>query len=190
MVLDEAHNWMNARSWSAGDRDEIVRFFTQHRKLGWNVLLIAQDAEMLDKQVRRNFEYHIHLRNLRKARFWGLPLSPVNLFLAITTWHAATRVVIKREVFPLSWRKGLYDTNATFGGLVGTGAADDALWLPCPPAERPPDGSTRAPARGDRPPDVSAPDEGAWDAEQGAPREDESFDPASLDPSGALERDA
>jgi hypothetical protein len=182
MVLDEAHNWMNARSWSAKDRDEIVRFFTQHRKLGWDVLLIAQDAEMLDKQVRRNFEYHVHLRNLRKARFAGLPLSPVNLFLAITTWHAATRVVVKREVFPLSWRKRLYNTNATFGGLVGDAAAS-GLWLPCPPSERQP-----APRPGAAAPDAalpadSLPDQRAWDAEQGAPLEVDSFDPADLDPS-------
>lgn len=181
MVLDEAHNWMNARSWSAGDRDEIVRFFTQHRKLGWNVLLIAQDAEMIDKQVRRNFEYHTQLRNLKKARYAGVPISPINMFLAVTTWHAATRVVVKREVFPLSWRKNLYDTNATFGGLEGE-TDRDALWLPCPPSERAPD--VRRAAGAAAPAAPSLPDsDPSWDPEDGAPRESESFEPADLDPS-------
>ncbi|MFN8131542.1 MAG: zonular occludens toxin domain-containing protein [Solirubrobacteraceae bacterium] len=37
MVLDEAHNWMNSRLWKDTDRLELVRFFSQHRKLGWDV---------------------------------------------------------------------------------------------------------------------------------------------------------
>ncbi|MEX2105929.1 MAG: zonular occludens toxin domain-containing protein [Solirubrobacterales bacterium] len=161
MVLDEAHNWMNARSWSARDREEIVRFFTQHRKLGWDVILIAQHPEMIDKQVRNLCEYNIYLRNLKKARWGGLPIFPVNLFLAVWCWHSAQRVVVKREVFPLSWRKDLYDTDATSHGLVGDEAEGGTLWLPSPPADRMQlaprtDGRTRPGAAG-RPP-AGAPD--------------------------------
>lgn len=151
MVLDEGHNWMNARSWSAEDRKEIVRFFSQHRKLGWDVLLIAQHPEMIDKQVRNLVEYNVYLRNLKKARWMGLPISPVNLFLAVWCWHSAQRVVVKREVFPLSWRKRLYDSYATSHGLAGgddrQSEDDKLIWLPSAPEDRagaaPPDARTR-----------------------------------------------
>jgi hypothetical protein len=136
MILDEAHNWMNARSWSAKDREAIVRFFSQHRKLGWNVDLVAQHAEMIDKQVRNLCEYVVYLRNLKKASWGGVRLFPINLFLAVTTWHAAQRVVVKRELFRLTWRKDLYDTNATSHGLIGDDAEGGVIWLPSTPSER------------------------------------------------------
>ena len=136
MVLDEAHNWMNARSWSAEDRKTIVKFFSQHRKIGWDVYLIAQHPDMIDKQVRNLCEYNVHLRNLKKARWGGLPIFPFNLFLAVWAWHSANRVVVKREVFPLTWRKDLYDTMATSHGLEAGGEGESAIWLPSPPGER------------------------------------------------------
>lgn len=141
MILDEAHNWMNARAWSADDRAHIVRFFSQHRKLGWDVYLIAQDAEMIDKQVRALAEYIVSLRNLRRAKWAGVPISPVNLFLAVWRWHATTTTVVKREAFTLNYAKDLYDTYATSHGLHGE--HDDALWLP-----RQPDPTASAGARG------------------------------------------
>ncbi len=131
MVLDEAHNWMNARSWSADDRASIVRFFTQHRKLGWDVYLITQDVEMIDRQVRGLAEYVVTLRNLKRAKWGGIPVSPVNLFLAVWRWHAIGRTVVKRELFPLDWTKDLYDTHQLSHGL--TEDNDGALWLPREP---------------------------------------------------------
>lgn len=136
MVLDEAHNWMNARSWSAEDRREIVQFFSQHRKLGWEVDLIAQHPEMIDKQVRNLCEYIVYLRNLKKASWGGVRLFPFNLFLAVTTWHAAQRVVVKRELFKLNWRKGLYDTEATTHGLRHDDHEEGIIPFPSPPADR------------------------------------------------------
>lgn len=133
MVLDEGHNWMNARSWSADDRKEIVRFFSQHRKLGWDVLLVAQHPEMIDKQVRNLVEYNVFLRNLKKAKWAGVPVVPFNLFLAVWCWHSAQRVVVKREVFRLSWRKSLYDTFETTHGLD---SEDGSIVLPSAPDTR------------------------------------------------------
>ena len=137
MVLDEAHDWMNSRSWSAGDRSEIVRFFTRSRKLGWDVILIAQKPEMIDKQVRDLFEYSIQLRNLKKARYMGVPITlGINLFLAIWSWWAAgNRIVLKREAYRLTWVKDLYDTMAGVG--LDLDVEDDSLVLPSPPASRP-----------------------------------------------------
>lgn len=131
-VLDESHNWMNARSWSADDRKAIVRWFSQHRKLGFDVYLITQDAEMIDKQVRALFEVHIQLRNLGKAKVMGIRVFPFNLFLAVHVWAHGQKVILKREAFRLTWPKHLYDTMATSHGLDHS--EEDAIWLPLVPA--------------------------------------------------------
>lgn len=183
MVLDEAHDWMNARSWSASDRKEIVRFFTRSRKLGWDVILIAQQPEMLDKQVRDLFEYSIVLRNLKKARFLGVPLTlGVNLFLAIWCWWAAgKRVVLRREVYPLTWVKDLYDTMSGVG--LDVDQEDGGLVLPSPPGQRPARTQPGALAPGE-----SAPPQAPPAASRGAALLDQ-VDPADLDPaSGGHER--
>jgi hypothetical protein len=111
MILDEAHEWLNARMWdidhtgkklgrdeSVQNRLKVVKFFALHRKLGWDVDLVTQSEKRLDNQVRDNFEYHTHLKNMRKFKIWGiLPIVPFNWFWAITDWHASggERVGIK-----------------------------------------------------------------------------------------------
>jgi hypothetical protein len=118
MILDEAHNWMNSRNWRDGDRDVIVRFFTQHRKLGWDVYLISQDENNLDRQVRTLYEYLVKLRNLRRYKVLGIPIVPFNFFLAIWTWNDRSGSIVKRQGRRLRRKIArLYDTMATSHGL-------------------------------------------------------------------------
>ncbi|HEX6472864.1 MAG TPA: zonular occludens toxin domain-containing protein [Streptosporangiaceae bacterium] len=148
MVLDEAHNWMNARTWDSdpsGKSDSkgaavarrlaVVRFFSQHRKLGWEVFLITQDEANVDRQVRSLFEYLIRLRNLRNFKVAGVRLIPFNLFLAIWGWNDPSHSVAKRQVRRLSRRiAGLYDTMALSHGL-DVDDESDVIWLPHPPVD-------------------------------------------------------
>ena len=41
-------------------------FFSQHRKLGYRVILVAQFSEMIDKQIRALIEYEYIHRNKGK----------------------------------------------------------------------------------------------------------------------------
>lgn len=146
-VLDEAHNWLNARSWRDDDRGPAVRWFTQHRKLGWDVLLITQTAETIDRQVRSLFEYHVHLRNLRRMKVLGLPVVPFTMFMAIWQWHGVqSKSIAKRQAYRLNKTIArTYDTLATSHGLeddaaeagliyLGNGATLPAPSAPVPPA--------------------------------------------------------
>jgi adenosyl cobinamide kinase/adenosyl cobinamide phosphate guanylyltransferase len=143
VVLDEAHVWMNSRLWRDDDRLEIVNWFSMHRKLGFDVYLITQDANNIDRQVRALFEYHVQLRNLKKMKVAGIPVSPINFFLAIWKWHAAKGAVVKREAYRLNWTKGLYDTMGMYGENAHT--PDDVIRLPRPAALHAPAGN--APGR-------------------------------------------
>jgi zona occludens toxin len=127
MVLDEAHHWMNARTWKDEDRLRLLRFFASHRHYGWDVYLLTQDISNIDRQVRALFEYHITLRNLRNMKVVGVPVSPINLFLAVWQWHAGAKAIVKREAYRLNYASKLYDTH----GLAAELADEPGVrWLP------------------------------------------------------------
>lgn len=130
VLLDEAHRWMNARSWSREGREELLDFFALARKRGMHVYLIAQRAENLDVQVRELFEDHIKLNNLRRsARLLGIPVIPFNFFIAGWRNHAYPDEVIKTERYRLGWEKRLYDTMDTVSFTEGS-REEGGLLLP------------------------------------------------------------
>lgn len=132
-VLDEAHEWLNNRLWAAEDRLRIIQWFSQHRKLGWDVYLVTQHLDSIDAQVRRLVEFHVVLRNLRRLRIAGLPVCPVNAFVAIWVWAGgptSQRHVAKRSLFRLDGRRSLYDTFGLHLGDADVDEASDAVWLP------------------------------------------------------------
>ena len=69
LVLDEAQLFLNSRSWDDESRSAWVRFFSQHRKLGFKIILITQNLDMVDRQIRVLVEYE---RLHRKASNFGI----------------------------------------------------------------------------------------------------------------------
>lgn len=63
IVLDEGAMMLNARAWGEGGRQALIKFFLHTRKLGWDVIVIAQALGMVDKQLREACsEYVISMR--------------------------------------------------------------------------------------------------------------------------------
>lgn len=70
MVIDEAQIIYNARSWSTKNRAGWISFYTQHRKMGYHIVMIAQFDMMIDKQIRALIEYewiHRKVSNIGKS---------------------------------------------------------------------------------------------------------------------------
>lgn len=146
LVLDEAHNWVNSRTWDSDGgeggktaavsrRLRVVRYFSQHRKHRADVYLITQSAESIDAQIRRLFEFHVTLRNLRRFRFCGVPVVPFNCFLAIWRWNDPGKSVTRRQLFRLRRRYArLYDTLAVSHGEE---LERDLIYLGPAPSGRP-----------------------------------------------------
>lgn len=52
LVLDELGTWLNARNWNDKKRLELLNWLFLSRKDHWDLILLAQDHEMIDAQVR------------------------------------------------------------------------------------------------------------------------------------------
>ena len=110
LYLDEAQLLFNSRTWQKNK--EFIEFFTQHRKLGWDVYLIAHSSEMIDAQIRPLIEYEARLRNMKKVKLFGfIPVSPVPCFLSIVRYAG-----ISAGAGTVAWRR-LYRLNKTFASL-------------------------------------------------------------------------
>jgi hypothetical protein len=52
LILDELGTWLNSRSFQDASRAGVIDWLIHARKHGWDVYLIVQDANMIDRQVR------------------------------------------------------------------------------------------------------------------------------------------
>jgi len=141
MVLDEAHRWMNSRMWNAQgtNRQQVIDWMTAHRHYGFDVVLLTQYVDMIDKQVRHLIEYRTRVRNLKRERIAGVRVFPFNFFVAVTELEGSKAKRRQKTDFYLLNRRirGMYDTHA----LAQVDVPADAIWLPAraesPPAAEP-----------------------------------------------------
>lgn len=109
IILDECQLIFNAREWqSSKNRMAWIQFFTQHRKFGYNIILITQYDRMVDRQIRSLVEYevvHRKVNNFKIAKY-----LPFSLFAAISKWYGINEVV-ERQFFTFRKKHSkLYDS--------------------------------------------------------------------------------
>lgn len=119
LVIDEAQIVFNAREWDAKGRKDWLSFFTQHRKYGYYVMLVAQFDRMLDRQIRSLIEYeHIH-RKFSNYGIYGKIVSLFaggKLFVDVKVWYPLKQRV-GLDIFACHRRfYSLYDTYSLFDG--------------------------------------------------------------------------
>jgi hypothetical protein len=137
-VWDEGHNDLNNRNWRDDGRQELLRWGTQLRKLGFTGYLLTQHGDNTDAALRRIANFHIRLQNQKEqTRLLGFRVSPWPLFLAY--WYpahiglAGARIPpVKVERYFLGWHRHLYDTHGLYHGLalVDEHGADRTIQLP------------------------------------------------------------
>ncbi len=117
LVIDEAQVMFDSRQWQKADRHEWVKFFAQHRKFGYHIVLICQFDGMIDKQMRAMIEYKVIHRRVSNFGLFGLVLSflawgPV--FVAVKVWPALNKKVDQEFFMPKKKYYSIYDTLNTF----------------------------------------------------------------------------
>lgn len=88
IVIDEAGVKFNSRNWRDKDRLKWLDFFSQHRKLGYDIILISQADIMLDKQIRQFIEINHTHRKMAYNGKMGFIMSPLFTFVDVKTWYA------------------------------------------------------------------------------------------------------
>lgn len=90
LYIDECQLLFNAREWNLKGRKEWLSFFTQHRKYGFDIYLVAQFDRMIDRQIRSLIEYEVIHRKVKNFGKWGMLFNACaggNLFVAVKVWY-------------------------------------------------------------------------------------------------------
>ena len=97
VFIDECQLIFNTRTWQAQGRMEWIEFFTRHRHLGFDIVLITQNDQMIDKQIRgvvENEFKHTKLNNL-------FLLLPITLFYRREYWYGLKdKKPVSRQTIP------------------------------------------------------------------------------------------
>lgn len=122
VVIDECQIIFNCRDFGRKDRNAWVQLFAQHRKLGYNFILISQSDRMLDKQIRSLVETEVKHRKLNNYGFGGMliSLSMTAWFIAIDYWYGGNKLKLGSTVFPYRKRfEKVYDSYRLFSDMAG-----------------------------------------------------------------------
>lgn len=121
LIIDECQLMFNAREWNVKGRSEWLSFFTQHRKYGYDIILVAQFDRMIDRQIRSLIEYEQIHRKVSNFGIKGKILSLFmggNVFVSVKVWYPMGEKV-SSEFFRS--RKKYYSLYDTFGDFSTDG---------------------------------------------------------------------
>lgn len=125
LVLDELATWLNSRSWADKGRAGVLDWLIHSRKHGWDVILIVQSIETVDKQLVENLmEFHVPMSDISKinipviGRAWR-SISPNNRPLTFPKIHTGVvwyknKVIADRWTFRARDLYQAYDTKQIF----------------------------------------------------------------------------
>lgn len=135
VIVDEAQVKFNCRDLGRKDRQDWVNLFTQHRKLGYDFILITQFDRMIDRQIRAMTESEWKHRKLNNCGTGGVILSLLTgfsaWFICIEYWYGGNKLKLGQKVFRYKKRYGkISDSYRLFSELAGSEWADVVAGVP------------------------------------------------------------
>lgn len=113
LVIDECQIIYNSRDYQKSkDRMEWILFFTRHRHLGFNIIMITQFDRMIDRQIRALFEYEVKHRKVNNAGL--LMFLPFTVFAQISYWYGNKLVVGKDFTLYKKSIASIYDSYVMY----------------------------------------------------------------------------
>lgn len=98
VIIDEAGGRFNPRDYKESNRQVWIDFFSQHMKIGFDIILIAQMDRMIDRQIRGCIETEFKFRNIN--RFGPLAFLPMKVFAKVEYWYGVReRVGVEFRIF-------------------------------------------------------------------------------------------
>lgn len=117
LIIDECQLLFNAREWNSKGRAEWLSFFSQHRKYGFDICLVAQFDGMVDRQIRSLIEYNIIHRKVSNFGIKGKIFSLFGfgkLFVYVKVWYPLNERISSRFFRASKKYYQIYDTYNTF----------------------------------------------------------------------------
>jgi len=138
LIIDECAIIFNSRDVKRNDRMEWIKFFQQHRKLGYNIILVAQNDRLIDRQIRAFIEYDCKHRKANNYRFIGqiITIFGFKLFAVVTYWYGVReKCAVEFFLYKKMYSK-IYDSFAMFDdedSMFGEGKSSErAEGVPSP----------------------------------------------------------
>lgn len=116
VVFDEASIPFNSRQFDRQDRMEWVNFFANHRHFNFDVILIAQNDRMLDRQIRSLLEYDYKFRAIKNMNLAMMFASLIckGLYHIVVIWYPC-KLKTETKLCKFNIKKArCYDTMALF----------------------------------------------------------------------------
>lgn len=125
LILDECQLLFESDIIRRGGRkSEWLSFMSQHRKYGYDIILISQSDRNIDRSIRTLIEIETVHRDVRRFGFMGWLFSLLRggrLFIAVSYWHVLRKSkasIVDRYMFGFNRRyAAIYDTFMGFGGF-------------------------------------------------------------------------
>ena len=125
LVLDELGSWLNSRGFQSPERTALLDWLIHARKKGWDVYLVVQNIDMIDKQVRVGLaEYQVRLIRADKIKipmigtFLGKKGRLPKFHIANVSLTDVPGITIDREWFKGEYLHAGYDTLQIFRDWV------------------------------------------------------------------------
>ena len=123
LVLEEVSSVFQSREWDRNDRGDWLEFFNHHRKLGYEIILIAQYDKAIDVQIRAvidSWTEHHKAKHILPAPYnWLAWLIPVPVFMRIQRSYQLKTKFPGGVGFSILSRgiANRYDSFALFNGI-------------------------------------------------------------------------
>ncbi|MCL2190348.1 MAG: zonular occludens toxin domain-containing protein [Defluviitaleaceae bacterium] len=116
IIIDECHRIFNPREWNRNDRKEWLTFFSEHRHLGFDIILVSQNDRQVDRQIRSQFEYEYKHRKVNNMMKLGFLLPTI--FLIIERYYGNNEIISKQYMFFRKKTATIYDSYAKFDDFI------------------------------------------------------------------------
>jgi len=134
LVIDECQIIFNCRCWNDKQRLRWCTFFTQHRKFGYNVILVTQNDRMIDRAIRSLIEYNVIHRKITNYGILGLIIRLFALgqpiFACVEMWTGINEKVDSYFIRGNKRYYRFYDSYKLFDGAVADPLRGGAAGVP------------------------------------------------------------
>jgi len=106
VIIDEAQIIFDPVEFKGNSRRDWILFFTRHRKIGYEIIIISQNERLIARPIRSLFETEIKHRQLNHA-LWFIPFK---VFYFIEYWHGNKMILSKSMKILNKKVASIYDT--------------------------------------------------------------------------------